>query len=485
MTELRAIAGGLADIPDPPRIAPHDAHAETALVVTMVLEPSRIAEILALGVRIDHFYGSARTRRVFEAIVAMHDAAENVDLVSVATRLRETGRLAEVGGMAGLTELLGEAVAVSNVAAYARAIRDAWRLRQLLFECQRLIPTIYGTRGSDAEVERGQAYAPAQALLDKVSGRVHELACETSTLTAQSGPEVMAAAHTQMAAQADRAARAPGSISGTTTGLRALDNAVGGLHPGELTLIGGPPGAGKSSLLLTMALAVAALGVGVAFYSLELPTDVLGLRAAFLHARVPFVALRRNELHPSQSAAVVGSMNAIANLPIIWDGLTPKNPAARVATMADLLAKATRATATARIERRPPIGLVLIDYLQKIREHDDRATREQVVTKSAQGAKLLAVRLGVPVVVAAALNSDWEAQHRKPTKRDMRESKGAGYEADNVWLLYRDPKRSRDDPALEIIIDKQRNGPEDTVVVGFDRPTMRFYDLDAGEAGSS
>jgi replicative DNA helicase len=243
-------------------------------------------------------------------------------------------------------------------------------------------------------------------------------------------------------------------------------------------MVGGPPGAGKSSLLLTMALAVATLGVGVALYSLELPTDVLGLRAAFLHARVPFAALRRNELHPSQTSAVVASMNAVANLPIIWDGLTPKNPAARVATMPDLLAKATRAAATARIERRPPLGLVLIDYLQKIREHDDRATREQVVTKSAQGAKLLSVRLGIPVVVAAALNSDWEAQHRKPTKRDMRESKGAGYEADNVWLLYRDPNRSRDDPATEVIIDKQRNGPEDTVVVGFDRPTMRFYDVE-------
>jgi replicative DNA helicase len=176
-------------------------------------------------------------------------------------------------------------------------------------------------------------------------------------------------------------------------------------------------------------------------------------------------------------------MNAIANLPIVWDGLTRNNPAARVATMNDLLAKATRAEATARIDRRPPIGLVLIDYLQKIREHDDRATREQVVTKSAQGAKLLSVRLGIPVVVAAALNSDWEAQRRKPTKRDMRESKGAGYEADNVWLLYRDPTQRRDDPAVDIIIDKQRNGAEDTAVVGFDRPTMRFYDLDGGEAG--
>jgi replicative DNA helicase len=215
MTELRAIAGGLADVPDPLRIPPHDAHAETALVVTMVLEPSRISEILALGVRVEHFYGSARTRRVFEAVAAMHEAAEKVDVVSVATRLRETGRLAEIGGMAGLTELLGEAMAVNNVAAYVRAVRDAWRLRQLLFECQRLIPTIYGTRGSAAEVERGQAYSPAQDLLEKVSARVHELACETSTLTAQSGLEVMATAHAQMQAQADRAARAPGSISGT------------------------------------------------------------------------------------------------------------------------------------------------------------------------------------------------------------------------------------------------------------------------------
>jgi hypothetical protein len=62
----------------------------------------------------------------------------------------------------------------------------------------------------------------------------------------------------------------------------------------------------------------------------------------------------------------------------------------------------------------------------------------------------------------------------------MRELKGAGYEADNVWLLYRDPTGTATTSSPEVIIDKQRNGPEDTVVVGFDRPTMRFYDLEDG-----
>jgi replicative DNA helicase len=141
------------------------------------------------------------------------------------------------------------------------------------------------------------------------------------------------------------------------------------------------------------------------------------------------------------------------------------------------------------------VGLVVVDYLQRLRPMPRASrgvqTREEVVAESAKGLKLLAIRLGVPVVCAAALNRTSAAEARKPAMRDLRESGAVEYEADGVWLLHRDDYRHERDGSTaahaftreaEVIIAKMRNAGTGSVMLGFDREYARFRDLLEGDS---
>jgi replicative DNA helicase len=483
--ELRAITGGLdpngVDL-DPElqgRIPPNDLGAEASLVVTSLLDG--VARARALGlVRPQHFFHRA-FRAVFEAVAAMHAAGEAIDVATVATRLRETGRYNELGP-GGIAELLVDAPAAGNVAAYARAIVDAWRMRELLKHFQAWRVEAYGTRRSTPDAPM----ALAQELLERIERTAGDLASATPTFTAQTGAEVIADAQAYLEAQGQRAAER--HVAGLTTGLDALDRFTTGLHAPDLVLLGALPSMGKSALLSHVAVAAAQAGIGVAFFSLEMATRDVALRAACARAGCSMTEVRSGAYLPADRArALAMAMNDIARLPIVWDGLSTKNAAATVPTVVDLLAKAERAASDARVRRTPPIGLVIVDYLQRVRPLPSKLsrTREEAVAETAKGLKLLAVRLGVPVLCAAALNRQSAAEGRKPEMRDLRESGSAEYEADGVWLLHRDDyKFERGRPGshvfnreAEVIVAKARNGATGSVAVRFEREFTRFSDF--------
>ncbi|HZU82982.1 MAG TPA: DnaB-like helicase N-terminal domain-containing protein, partial [Polyangiaceae bacterium] len=138
MEKLRVIGGQ----PQEPiaslegRVPPHDLGAEAAVLSAVMVDPlalDKVAEFL----RPEHFYSEAH-RRVYEATVELSSEGKPVDIVQVATWLRDHDRLAQVGGVSYLTEILNAAPAVANVTAYARTIHDKWRVRELILACHRV-----------------------------------------------------------------------------------------------------------------------------------------------------------------------------------------------------------------------------------------------------------------------------------------------------------------------------------------------------------
>lgn len=472
------------EVPVPP---PNDEQAERAIVATMLVDELARSQALAL-VRPEHFFGRA-TRTVFEALLAMHAASEPIDGVTVLTRLRETGRLGDLGP-GGIPEVI-DCAAVGNVAAYARAVRDAWRMRRLIAEAQRWAAMAVQARGGDASA--GRAYAPAQGVLEAVVATANDLASDTHVVTSQTGVEVMR----DVCDFVDRQGELLKSrgIAGVSTGLGSLDRMTSGLHGPDLTLLGALPSMGKTALLMAIAMGAAESGVGVAFFSLEMSSRDIALRAVCARAGVTMMEVRSGAyLSRERGAALVKAMTDVARLPIVWDGLSSKNPSATVPTALELMAKSERAAAQAK-GRREPIGLVVVDYLQRVRMVPGRhRTREEAVADTTKSLKLLAVRLGVPVLVAAALNRQSASEGRKPAMYDLRESGAAEYEADAIWLLHRDDYKherasSRGGPApvaltreAEVIIAKSRNGATGCVTLGFDREFTRFRDIESESA---
>jgi hypothetical protein len=153
------------EVPQPAvegRVPPHDLDAEAAVLSAVMIDPGaldRVNEFL----RADNFYSEAH-RRIFEAAVDLSATGRPVDVVQVATWLRDHDRLAQVGGMAYLTQVLNAAPAVANVAAYGRTIHEKWRVRQLILACQRVTSQGYAGYGdADAFIEGARVEVSALA----------------------------------------------------------------------------------------------------------------------------------------------------------------------------------------------------------------------------------------------------------------------------------------------------------------------------------
>jgi replicative DNA helicase len=145
----------------------------------------------------------------------------------------------------------------------------------------------------------------------------------------------------------------------------------------------------------------------------------------------------------------------------------------------ELRAKARRLAS--RVE--PKLGLVIIDYLQLMMGDGRADNRQQEVANISRSLKQLARELNVPVLAVSQLNRSPEARaDREPQLADLRESGAIEQDADMVMFIYEDPSDPAAKGVVKLKIAKNRNGPTDTVRLGFVRDYTKFRTLKADEA---
>jgi len=446
------------------RVPPHDLDAEAA-VLSALLNDGAALDAVADILRPEHFYSKANAR-IFEAVLALSAVGTRGDIVTVAGWLRAREQLARVGGAEYLARIADATPHVAHVADHARVVRERWRVRRMIAECQRIAAEGYGDVG-DVDEWIGRAEGTVFALAgDKAAGSgayVREVVRE-----AFSDLEKLHASGTGML--------------GLSTGLRDLDGALGGLCPGELVVVAGRPGMGKSALATGFAEAVARSGRGVALFSLEMPRAQLGLRMACGVARVDSALARRNRLTPDDWSALTTASQDLARLPVWIDDTAAVRPL-------DVRARVRRfAAETARAGS--PIGLVVVDYLQLMNGRDGLAkgsNREQEIAHLSRSLKALAKEANVCVVALSQLNRGVETRpDKRPSMSDLRESGAIEQDADAIVMVYRHEYYSPDDDAAagvaELILAKARSGQPGTVLAHFDGPTTTFRDLANGDA---
>jgi replicative DNA helicase len=127
---------------------PHDLDAEGAVLSVALVDPSALIKLKRIQLRAEDFFSEAH-RRIYEACLAVEGIP---DIVTVGSHLKQTGRLAQVGGMAYLTEVLNSAPAVANVERYATIVINLAKRRQLILECQRATALLYQPNGETAAI---------------------------------------------------------------------------------------------------------------------------------------------------------------------------------------------------------------------------------------------------------------------------------------------------------------------------------------------
>ena len=265
-----------------------------------------------------------------------------------------------------------------------------------------------------------------------------------------------------------------GGIVGVPTGLRDLDDKLGGLHQSDLIIIAGRPSMGKTSLATNIAFHAAnniqdsGRKSSVAFFSLEMSSEQLSTRILSEQAQISSNDIRRGRISNEQFDQFLETSKNIAELPLFID----ETPAISIAAMSN------RAR---RIKRLHGLDLVVVDYIQLMRgAFNNKDGRVQEISQITQGLKAIAKELGVPVVALSQLSRQVEQRDdHKPQLADLRESGSIEQDADVVMFVYREsyylmrkkPREATVEHAewqakmnevahlAEIIIGKQRHGP--------------------------
>lgn len=457
------------------RVPPSDIDAEAAVLSSILLSKDAFFSVQEV-LEAKHFYADAN-RRVYEAV---HELASNdrpVDTVSVAGNLRDKGRLDQIGGTPYLAHLVDATPAVAHVEEHARTIREKWRLRSLIATCQRFAAEGYGDCGD------------IQDFVDQAEQSIFELA----RVKTESDVVPVREAIQQAFVVLSEARQKGGGVTGFSTGFTELDRRTSGMHNGDLYIVAGRPGMGKTSFVLNVAANVAAPrmqsggagkgpievpGDGVAFFSLEMPREQLAARMLSSEARVNMADLRSGQVNSEDWNKLTEAAARLSRTPI-WLDDTP------AISLLDLRAKLRRLTAELRRHPDGPkrLGLVAIDYLQLMSGRKGVNSREQEISEISRGLKQLAKEMSVPVIALSQLNRSVETRNTKdkrPQLSDLRESGAIEQDADAIMFIYRDEYYFEDSPdkgQAEVIVAKQRNGPTGTVKVRFTAQFTRFDNL--------
>ena len=282
-----------------------------------------------------------------------------------------------------------------------------------------------------------------------------------------------------------------GGIVGVPTGLRDLDDKLGGLHQSDLIIIAGRPSMGKTSLATNIAY-YAAENIqktekksSVAFFSLEMSSEQLSTRILSEQARISSNDIRRGRISDEQFDKFLETSKNIADLPLFID----ETPAISIAAMSN------RAR---RIKRLHGLDLIVVDYIQLMRGSlNNKDGRVQEISQITQGLKAIAKELGVPVIALSQLSRQVEQRDdHKPQLADLRESGSIEQDADVVMFVYREsyylmrkkPREATVEHAewqakmnevahlAEIIIGKQRHGPIGNIMLEFEERFTKFKD---------
>ena len=260
---------------------------------------------------------------------------------------------------------------------------------------------------------------------------------------------------------------ATGQALGQRTGWRSIDHKLGGWHKGDLTIIAGRPGMGKSVFGLNAAEQAARMGARVGLISTEMDAVSLGMRLAASSAGLSITDLRRGQLDENGWSALAAASNRIAKLPL-------RLLEASGWSMGQIIRQC-------HAWSRYGLDLVVIDYLQRTRPDIKSDRQDLMVGKMAQDCKTMATQLEIPVLLLSQLSRGLETrQDKRPQLSDLRESGQIEQEADNVIMLYRDAvyNDAAADEDGEILVEKQRQGPIGAIEMRWDGAHAKWSDVD-------
>lgn len=387
------------------------------------------------GLRPEDFFRKAHGV-IYRAVARLLDGDWPADALNVVVELKSAGELEAAGGAVAVSMVEAAVGSPAIVPAYARRVVEDSRRRRLA-----MLGGELRQRAANSE-SVGELVAQAQR-------EMAEIVQEESAFTFRGAKYIE---EYQVHIQDIFEGRAPPALK---TKIVALDNITDGLSPGNLVVIAGRPGMGKSMLATSIADNVAHMSrKHVAVFTAEMDRFEVMDRIISKRAKVNIrdVKLRRAGTETWSRLASASAQMAECGTLTVVDRSAP--------TLAFVRSEATK------LRERGELDLMIVDYLQLMETEEKIDNPVQKITVISNGLKALARDLGVPIIALAQLNRSVESRNdKRPMMADLRESGAIEQDADKIIFLYREEyylKDKTDDDNRGIVeanLSKNRGGP--------------------------
>ena len=368
------------------RVPPHSVEAEQAVLGGIFIRNS-VFHTLVDTLSSDDFYLPAH-QTLYTCFLELYRKNAPIDLVSVASYLKDHGQLEAVGGAAYLSELAQTVVSGANAEYYSTIVRDKSLQRSLIGACSDIISNCFDQSRS------------VDALLDESEQAVFSISERTSGKVFKSSKELVNRVFEELTKRFEQKE----AVTGVTTGYNRLDQMTAGLQPSDLIIVAARPSMGKTAFALNMAMRAAVQdNVPVAIYSLEMSMDQLMMRMLCAWGKVDLGHLRRGYLDSEEWSRLYHAADVLGQAPIYIDDTPALSPL-------ELRAR------TRRLKAESGVGLVMVDYLQLMRGSKRTDSREQEISEISRSLKGLAKEMDIPVVALSQLNRKLEERtDKRPT----------------------------------------------------------------------
>ncbi len=431
---------------------PNNPEAEKAVIGCILQDKKSLVTAIELLSHTDFYYDA--NREIFKVVSELFNENSPVDIVTVSDRLTRYDKLDAVGGISYLTAIATSISTTENVEYYARIIQEKSLLRDLA-----------NAAGEIKALSTGQD-GKASQLLSRAEQLVLDISANREQKEISPIKDIIMSTYEEMVENSKN----PDKLSGVDTGFHELNYRTGGFRGGELILVAGRPGMGKSSFAVNIAETVAITNKKpVAIFNLEMPKSMIVRRILCSQAYIDSQKILSGKFEGEDWARLGNVLDKIAAAPLYIDDSSN-------ITVSEIHAKCQR------IKQVHGLSMVIIDYLQLMRDDAHTESRQVEISAISRALKIMSKELDVPVIALSQLSRANEARKdKRPMLSDIRESGAIEQDADMVIFIYRDDyynPDTTDKNIAEINIAKHRTGEVGTFKLSWLGKYTKFVNIE-------
>lgn len=428
------------------KLPPHSIESEMCLLASLMLDRDLAVEA-AGSLKAETFYHPDH-QIIFGAIMSLMNRNRPVDAVILRDELKTLGKLDEIGGAGYIGQILSTVPSAAHGREYMTRVIEKAGLRALISLSDNVTRRAYQGTESFTQI--------AEPAMQRLLSILSRGSAERIVSLAQAVDEFSLALQSK-------------EVPFIPTGLSALDEEIGGVGIGKMTLIGARPSVGKTAVVKFILRQIASRNIRCGMVSIEENREKIVENYASAVSGIDNRLIATRNLSQSQHVQVTEALDQLADLPLVL--------ADEPVTLDEVVSAVTA------MKVRYGCQVVAVDHLHLIGLDDDTSRNDQI-RKISGALKSTFKRLKIAGIVCCQLNREG---NERPTLRSLREGGALEQDGDVIIMLHSEDYHRRQrgeefrDHKLEFLLQKNKSGRCGDIPFYFDAARFTLANWDDRE----